>query len=355
MQVLEYMKRYGHEQLCVYSDPDANLRAFIAIHDTTLGPACGGVRIWPHQTEDDAIVDVLRLARAMTYKWAVAGLAMGGGKALIMANPHTDKTEVMFHAFGRFVETLKGRYITTEDVGCISRDLEWVSKETKHVAGLPLSQGGSGDPSVMTGLGVYQGMRACARQTWGSDSLFGRTVALQGFGHVASYLAEHLLKDGAQLIVTDINKEALDRAQRLEGVTVVAPENIYDTHCDIFSPNALGGILNKDTIPLLKCEVICGGANNQLWGEQDAKRIEARGILYAPDYVVNAGGIINISVEMQGSYEPERAREKTLHIYDTLEEVIIVARQRGITTAEAADHIAEKRLRGVRKTIHHPS
>ena len=352
MKILEYMEQRGFEQLCVYSDPEAGLRAFIAIHDTTLGPALGGCRVWPHKTEDEALLDVLRLARAMTYKSAAAGLPFGGGKALIMADPHTDKTEAMFRAFGRFVESLGGRYLTTEDVGTTMRDMEWVAQETEHVTGLPEHYDSSGDPSQVTGFGVYLGMKACAREVWDTDSLEGRTIALQGFGKVAGALTHHLLEEeeGIKLIASDISEEALEHAREHEEITVVGPNELFDVECDIFAPCALGGVLNKGTIPRLKCKIVCGGANNQLAEEQDARRLQERGILYAPDYIVNAGGVINISCEVGMLYSEEAAMDKAVRIFDTMSQVIALAKARGTTTAQAADTLAEERLLSVRKT-----
>ena len=348
MRITEYMESHGHEQLSFWTDPSAGLRAFIAIHDTTLGPALGGVRIWPHETEEVAVLDVLRLSRAMTYKAAVAGLPLGGGKALIMADPRTDKTEAMFRSFGRFVETLGGRYIATEDVGASAQDLEWTSRETQHVVGLPEASGGSGNPAGVTGFGVYQAMRACARATWNTDSLEGRTVAVQGFGNVATSLADHLLKAGATLVATDLMEEKRAKAAALDGVRVVDLDEIYDVPCDIFAPCALGGVLNADTIPRLQCPVICGSANNQLAEDADAARLAQRGILYAPDYVVNAGGLINVSFELGRKYDPDAAMAKASRIYETTERVIYLAKAEGITTASAADAIAEERLAAVR-------
>ena len=349
MRVLDYMERHGHEQLSVWTDPTVGLRAFIAIHDTTLGPALGGVRIWPYESEEAAVLDVLRLSRAMTYKSAVASLPLGGGKALIMADSRTDKTEGMFRSFGRFVDSLGGRYIVTEDVGASPRDLEWASHETKHVVGLSKELGGSGNPSGVTGFGIYQAMRACAVATWGSDSLKGRTVAIQGFGNVANALSKHLLKAGAKLLVTDIHEEKLAEVRSVEGVTVVAQDEILRAECDIFAPCALGGILNAETVPQLRCQVVCGGANNQLAEDADAERLAQRGILYAPDYVANAGGVINVSYEVGRAYSADAALEKTSHIYDTMERVIATARTQGITTARAADALAEEHLDDARK------
>ena len=349
MNVLEYMERYGYEQLSVYTDTGVGLRAFIAIHDTTLGPALGGVRVWPHATEDEAVMDVLRLGRAMTYKSAAAGLPFGGGKGLVMADPHKEKTEALMRAFGRFVDTLGGRYLTTEDVGMSLLDLEWIAEETEYVTGLPLSRGGSGETSQMTGFGILQGMKACARDVWGMDSLEGRVIAIQGFGHVAGALTHHLLEEKARLIVTDIHEEALDRARENEGIQIVGPEEIYDVECDIFSPCALGGVLNEKTIPRLKCKIVCGGANNQLLTGEDGDALQRRDILYAPDYIVNAGGVINISCEVGTTYSEEAALEKTARIYDTMEQVISMAKSQEITTAQAADRLAEERIEQARR------
>ncbi|MDE2860527.1 MAG: Glu/Leu/Phe/Val dehydrogenase [Chloroflexota bacterium] len=348
MNVTDYMEAHGHEQLSVYTDPEAGLRAFIAIHDTTLGPAVGGVRIWPHRTEQEAIVDVLRLARGMTYKSAAAGLNMGGGKALIIASAQ-DKSEAMMRAFGRFVDTLGGRYVTTEDVGATLRDLEHVAQETEYVVGLPVSQGGSGDPSIMTAFGIYRGMKACALDVWGSESLEGRTVALQGFGKVATRLAGHLTNERARLVVSEIDPAGLERARQANLETLDDPSAIYDQECDIFAPCALGGILNDDTIPRLRCRIVAGAANNQLLEDRHSSTLQSKGILYAPDYIINAGGVINISLEMEGEYDETLAAERTGRIYDTLQQVMDTARSRDITTAQAADRLAEERIEAVRR------
>ncbi len=346
MEILEYMERHGHEQLLICHEPSQGLKAFIAIHDTTLGPGCGGLRVWPHASEDDAIMDVLRLSRAMTYKSAVAGLNLGGGKALIMADPRTEKSEAMLRAFGRHVDSLGGRYVTTEDVGMTPQDLEYIAEETEHVVGLPESLGGSGDTSVMTGLGVYLGMKAAAKATWGDDDLSGRTVAFQGFGNVGSNTARHLLEEGAKLVVTDIYESATQQAAEM-GASIVSPDDIYDVECDIFSPCALGGTLNETTIPRLKCGIAAGGANNQLLSDADGDLLKERGITYAPDYVVNAGGIINVGCEIGGVYRQDRALELTRRIYQTTLDVIETARAGGVTTNVAADRIAERRIASV--------
>jgi len=356
MKIFDYMTSNGYEQLVMSTDPGAGLRAIIAIHDTTLGPACGGLRIWPYATEEEAIQDALRLARAMTYKSAAAGLPLGGGKAVIIADSRTQKTEALLRAYGRFLDTLGGRYLTTTDVGSTGRDLEEIYNETKYVVGLPTTAGGSGDTSIMTGLGIYMGIKACAREVWSSDSLAGKKIAMQGFGKVATHTAHHLLKEDAHLVVSDIDEEALDRARDL-GLKVVAPEKIYDVECDIFSPCAMGGVLNKDTIPRITSRVVAGGANNQLLTDSDGDDLHRRGILYAPDYLINAGGIINISAEVGMPYNAERAREKTERIYEIMGRIIQISKQEEITTARAADRLAEQRLASVRaiKQIYRPN
>lgn len=348
MKLWEYMVRYDYEQLVLCHDSGTGLRAAIAIHDTTLGPALGGVRMWPYATEEDALMDVLRLARGMTYKAAVAGLDLGGGKAVIIGDPLHDKTEAMFRSLGRFVESLGGRYVATEDVGTTMRDMEYISTETSHVTGLPVSLGGSGDPSPITALGVHEAMKACAVEAFDSDSLKGKTVALQGVGKVGSCLAELLHKDGAKLIVADMNADRAQRAKKEFGAEVVAAQDIYDVECDIFSPCALGATLSHQTIPRLHCRIVCGGANNQLEDEEDSFRLERKRILYAPDYVVNGGGIINLAREFAG-YQEDVARERTLAIYQTMQRVFARAEKERITPAQAADRMAEERIQSVRQ------
>jgi leucine dehydrogenase len=348
MDILKYMEEHGHEQIVMCSEPSVGLRAFIAVHDTTLGPAVGGVRIWPYETEEAAILDVLRLSHAMTYKAAAAHVPLGGGKAVIMADSRKDKTEAMLRAYARYVDTLGGRYITTTDVGSSTRDLEYIALETKHVVGMPISIGGSGDTSTLTGLGVYMGMKACAKAVWGSDSLLDRTVAMQGFGKVAYRTAKHLLEEGACLVVTDIYAGALEKAREM-GATVVEPEGIYDVPCDIFSPCALGGTLNAGTIPRLKCRIVAGGANNQLLTTEDGTELHRRGILYAPDYIINSGGIINVSCELGSAYSLERATDMTERIYETMERVLDISSRDEIPTSQAADRLAEERISSVRQ------
>ena len=251
-------------------------------------------------------------------------------------------------AFGRFVESLDGRYITTEDVGANTQDMEWIAQETSHVTGRPVNLGGSGDPSEMTAYGIYQGMKACIMEVWGTDSLEGRSIAIQGFGNVASKLAHHLLEEDARLIVTDISQWTLDRARELDLEVLEDPLAIYGVDCDVFAPCALGGILNDDTIPRLRCKVVAGSANNQLLDDCHGAMLQQKGILYAPDYILNAGGIINISLEMGQTYDRDAALEKVAHIYNTVNRVIYLARTNGITTAQAADRLAEERIAAMR-------
>ena len=348
MEFIDYMQANGHEELAVWTDPLAGVKAFIAIHDRTLGPALGGVRIWPHPTDEAAIMDVLRLSLAMTYKSAAAGLPLGGGKGLIVADPHTDKTEAMFRSYGRFVDSLGGRYVTTEDVGADAQNMAWVATETEHVVGLSEESGGSGNPAAVTGYGVFQAMRACAESVWGSDTLRDRRIAIQGFGNVATSLAHHLADAGAELIVTDVYDEARQRAALLPRTATVDADAIYDVECDVFAPCALGGVLSEATIPRLKCAIVCGAANNQLATPQDADRLAARNILYAPDYIANAGGVTNVYFELGGPYDRGAAMAKTAEIHATMTRVIETARRQCVTTAAAADCIAEARLQGAR-------
>lgn len=333
-----------HEQVVVCSDPKVGLRAIIAIHNTTLGPALGGTRMWPYESEQDAIRDVLRLSRGMTYKAAVAGLNLGGGKAVIIGNPKTDKNEALFRSYGRFVEGLAGRYITAEDVGVTVRDMEFVRMETKYVTGISRALGGSGDPSSVTALGTYMGMKACAKNVYGSDSLKGKKVAIQGAGAVSSHLAEMLKKEGASIFICDIFSEKVNRVAYDVGAEVVHPDQIYDVDADVFSPCALGGTLNSDTIPRLKCAIVAGCANNQLDDETvHGEMLIDRGILYAPDYVINAGGLINVANELEG-YNREYAHEQASRIYDTIATILDLASTENIPTYEASNRLAERRL-----------
>ncbi len=348
MKVFEYMGKFGFEQLVVCYDKTSGLRALIAIHDTTLGPALGGTRFWNYETEDQAIEDVLRLARGMTYKASAAGLNLGGGKGVIWGDAKKDKSEELWRAFGRFVQSLNGRYITAEDVGTTVQDMDLVNLETDHVTGVSKAKGSSGDPSPKTAFGVFRGMQACAKEAWGSDDLKGKVVAVQGVGNVGYYLCKHLHEVGAKQIVCDINQEAIDRVVKEFGVEVVAPDEIYGVDCDIFSPNALGAVANDETIKQFKCKVIAGGANNVLAEDKHGDMLKEKGILYAPDYVINAGGLMNVADELTG-YNEERALAKISTIYDNVAKVIEIAKRDNIPTYQAADRMAEERIERVGK------
>lgn len=356
MEVFVGMRKHGYEQVVFCYNQIAGLKAIIAIHDTTLGPALGGLRLWPYPTEEEAIVDVLRLARGMTYKAAAAGLNLGGGKSVIIGDPKRDKSEALFRAFGRFVQSLGGRYITAEDVGTTEEDMDYVHMETGYVTGASSSFGSGGDPSPATAFGTWQGMKAASKAVFGTENLAGITVAMQGVGHVGYHLARHLRDEGVKLVVSDINAEATTRAREELGAAVVDVDAIYDVPCDIFSPCALGATINPKTLPRLQCRVIAGCANNQLLTEADGDAVTARQILYAPDYVINAGGLINVADELEG-YNRDRAYKKISGIYANILRVIAIAKDEGIPTYRAADRLAEERIRrvGEQKRIHLPA
>jgi leucine dehydrogenase len=349
-ELFDTITRHDHEQVVFCSDKASGLKAIIAIHNTTLGPALGGVRMWTYKSDHDALHDVLRLSRGMTYKASAAGLNLGGGKAVIIGDPRMHKTEELFRAFGRFVEGLGGRYITAEDVGTSVQEMVYILSETKYVTGIPFELGGSGDPSPVTAYGTYVGIKACVNVRYGSDSLAGKRVAIQGAGHVASALAKHLADDGAKVFIADIYPEKAQEVGKNTGATVIAPEKILSMDCDIFAPAALGGVINDETIGELKCEIVSGPANNQLADEHiHAKILADRGILYAPDYVINAGGLINVASELEG-YSQVRALKQAESIYDTLKRIMIRSKEEGITTVQAANHIAEDRINAIGKT-----
>jgi leucine dehydrogenase len=337
------MSAYAHEQLLLCHEPSCGYFGIIAIHDTTLGPALGGTRFWHYSSTEEAIIDALRLARGMSYKSAVAGLNLGGGKAVIVGDNHRSDREALFRAHGKFVESLKGRYITAEDVGTSPADMEYVRMETRSVAGL---HGRSGDPSPVTAYGVYMGMKATAKVRWGSDSLAGKKVLVQGCGHVAFSLCRHLAAEGARLVVTDIDPEKVQQVVEATRAEAVAPDAIYDVPADIYSPNALGATINDDTLARLKVEIIAGGANNQLAEERHGEALERRGLLYAPDYVINAGGVINVYGELMG-WDLDRAKRKAGEIYDTLLRIFATASSQKVPSFRAADQVGEERIHAV--------
>jgi leucine dehydrogenase len=347
-----------HEQLVFCSRPEVGLKAIVAIHDTTLGPALGGTRMWNYRSEKEAIKDVLRLSRGMTYKAAISGLNFGGGKAVIIGDSRTDKTEPMFRAFGKFIDGLGGRYFTAEDVGMTEREMSWIHTETNYVTGTPKSLGRSGDPSPVTAYGVYMGMKAAAKKAYGSDSLSGKRIGIQGAGSVATHLARHLKNENATLFVTDIFEEKALKLADKTGAKVVTPDEIYTFDLHILSPCALGGVINDDTIPHLSCDIIAGGANNILDDEQKhGLMLQDRGILYTPDYVINAGGIINISSELNThGYNEKLAMDKTSEIYDTVLNIFDYAEHHNLTPVEASNILAEERIQKIAslQTIYKP-
>ncbi len=347
MRYFETIAEMGHEQVVFCHDKASGYRGIIAIHDTTLGPALGGCRFWNYASEDAAIVDALRLSRGMTYKNAVAGLNLGGGKSVIIGDNTAANREMLFRAHGRFVDSLGGRYVTAEDVGTTVEDMDFVHMETKHVTGLGSK---SGDPSSVTAHGVFRAIQASAFQQWGSDRLDSRTIAIQGLGHVGYYLAKALHAAGAKLIVTDIDAGRVRRVVDEMGATAVALDEIYRAKADIFTPCALGGVINDDTIPQLKVAIVAGAANNQLLEDRHGDALEARGILYAPDYVANAGGVINVSGELTG-WSRERSLRKADEIYQTVLSVFRLALEADIPTYQAADRVAEQRILAVRGMI----
>jgi len=344
MKYFERVQKEGHEQVSFFHDPGTGLKAIIAIHNTALGPALGGTRMWNYASEDEALEDVLRLSRGMTYKAAAAGLRLGGGKAVIIGNPKTDKTEALFRAFGKCVNALGGRYITAEDVGTSVKDMEFVSEETAHVTGVDESKGGGGDPSPLTAFGTLQGIKAAVKHKMKREDLRGLTVAVQGVGHVGWHLSDLLKKEGAKVIDSDIDFAACQRAEReLKIDGIVNPDEIYGVQCDVFAPCALGAVINDQTLPQLKCQIVAGAANNQLATERHGVEIERRGIAYAPDYVINAGGLMNVYVELEG-YSPERAYRICSGIYNNVAQVFQISDRQGIPTYQAADALVEQRL-----------
>jgi leucine dehydrogenase len=343
-EVFSELSRRDHEQVVFCRDEVSGLRAIVAIHNTVLGPALGGVRMFPYKSEKDALIDALRLSRGMTYKAAVSGLNLGGGKAVVIGDPKKDKSELLWRAFGRFLEGLGGRYITAEDAGTTMQDMEYIRMETSWVVGISRSLGGSGDPSPVTALGVFSGMRAAVEEKLNRSTLNGLKVAVQGCGHVGNNLVGHLVRAGAKVTVADIDAEAVKRTVAEYQVEAVAPDSIYDVPCDIFAPCAMGGILNEKTIPRLKCGIIAGAANNQLANEkEDASSLMEKRILYSPDFVINAGGLINVANELEG-YNQERALTQAKGIYAILKDIFERARRDSVPTFRAANNLAMDRL-----------
>jgi leucine dehydrogenase len=351
MGVMDLIGVMGHEQVLYCHDKETQLKAIVAIHDTTLGPALGGCRFWNYRDETEALIDVLRLSRGMTYKASVAGLRLGGGKAVIIGNPSRLKSEKFFRAFGAFVNSLNGRYITAEDVNITVEDMSNIAKETRYVSGL---SGGSGDPSPLTALGVFYGIKASIEYKTRNSALRGLSVAVQGCGAVGRNLCKLLHEEGVRLIVSDLNRSSADFIAKEFGAKVVGVEEIHRVEADVFSPCALGGILNEKSIPELQAPIVAGAANNQLLDEQrDGIRLKEKGLLYAPDYVINAGGLINVAHELSG-YSDELAKSDTKRIYQTTLKVFEIAQKNNITTNQASDELALKRINEVKTLNKHP-
>ncbi len=351
--VFDDMHGGGHELIMFCNDRDTGLKSIIAVHNTTLGPGVGGVRMWPYESEDAAITDALRLSRGMTYKNALAGLNFGGGKAVIIGDSRKDKSEALLRRFGMFVNNLGGKYYTAEDVGMTEHDMELMGHETPYVMGKSLLTGGSGDPSVITAYGTYLGIKATLKQATGNESLADKSITIQGVGAVGADLARYLARDGAKLYIYDIYSDRLSEVVKDTGAEVLKEDEVYSRPVDVFSPCALGATINPDTIHYLNCQIIAGAANNQLLDEKrDGKLLQEKGILYAPDFAINAGGIINISVEYEGyGYNKERALHKAERIYDTLLKIFNIAIEKNITTHEAAVWLAEERIERLSKNF----
>ncbi len=345
MDLFDQIADMGHERVLVCSNPEVGLRAIIALHSTVLGPGLGGVRMWPFESFEEAMVDALRLSRGMTYKAAAAGLNLGGGKAVILGDPKKDKSEALFRAFGRYIESLGGLYITAEDVGTDMEDMEVILTETQWVTGKSPARGGSGDPSPVTAHGVLQGIKAAVRWRFDDADLAGRSVAIQGLGSVGYHLAEYLAAEGAKLFGADIDADQVERAREELGLEPVPLGDILGVDCDVLAPCALGAVLNESTIPQLNCGIVAGAANNQLADEdRDGQALFERGILYAPDFMINAGGLINVYNELGGSYNRERALRMTRTIYLNLMRAFEVSKLEAVPTNEAADRVAEERI-----------
>lgn len=346
MELFDYLEKYDCEQLIFCRDANTGLKAIISINDTTLGPALGGTRIWDYESEEDAIIDALRLARGMTYKNAAAGLNIGGGKAVIIGDAGKIKSEELFRVFGRYIEGLGGRYITAEDVNTTTQDMAYVNDETDFVVGL---EGKSGDPSPVTAFGVFRGIQAAVDEVYGSDDLTGKVVAVQGLGAVGYKLCKRLYEAGAKLYVTDIKKEIIEMAVEEFDATPVTPDEIYNIDCDIFAPCAMGAIINDFTVEKLKCKIVAGSANNQLAEEKHGEMLMEKGILYIPDFVINSGGVINVYEEMKG-YNKERAMARASTIYESVKKIIVISKEQNISTNKAAERMAEERIEKIGKT-----
>jgi len=348
--IFDELARNDHEQVVFCNDSDTGLRAIIGIHNTVLGPALGGTRMWDYTSDGEALTDVLRLARGMTYKAAISGLNLGGGKAVIIGDADKLKNEALLRRFGRFVESLNGKYVTAEDVNMSPEDMEYIAMETKHVTGLSESIGGGGDPSPVTAYGVYVGMKAAAKKAFGNDSLNGKRVSVQGTGHVGMYLLEYLAKENVKLFVSDFNEKRAKEAAAKFDAEVVGLDEIYDLDVDVYSPCALGATINDDTISRMKCRIIAGAANNQLADEKvHGEELIKHDIIYAPDFLINAGGLINVGIDYLGGWSKDRVYRKTERIYQTTLDIFKLSEKEGISTQKSAMKLAEKRIHEIAK------
>src|ERR1700761_2242971 len=347
--IFNQLGAFGHQKVVYCNDAETGLKAIIAIHDTTLGPALGGTRMWAYKTEEDALHDVLRLSKSMTYKSAIAGLNLGGGKAVIIGDSRKDKTEALLRKFGRFIKNLNGEFIVAENVGTNPRNMEYIRMETQHVTGVPESIGGSGDPTPVAARGVFMGIKAAVKELYGNDNLTGKSVIVQGVGHVGENLVKLLRDEKAKVYASDINEERAGQVAKKYGAQMVANNNIFDIDADIYSPCALGATVNTQTISKLKCAIIAGSANNQLDDEQvHGQMLLDKGILFAPDYVINAGGIIICYSELMG-FSKKRTIQLTENIYEATRNVLKLSKAENISTIEAANKIAEKRIADIKK------
>ena len=348
--IFEQISAFSHEQLVFCNDEYTGLKAIIGIHNTVLGPALGGTRMWNYSSEAEALRDVLRLSRGMTFKAAISGLNLGGGKAVIIGDAGRMKTEALLRRFGRFIESLNGKYVTAEDVNMTPDDMEFISMETQYVTGLSERLGGSGDPSPFTAYGVFMGMKACAKEAYGKDSLAGKTVAVQGAGHVGYYLIKHLTEEGSKVIVADIDEDKIRNVTRDFKVDVLDEKNVFDADCDIYAPCALGAVINDLSLKRLKCDIVAGGANNQLEDEEKhGQLLMEKGILYAPDFLINSGGLINVGIDYLGNYSRERVFKKVERIYQTVLDIIHKTKTEKIPAQEAAIRLAQKRIDDIGK------
>ena len=347
--VLGLMAEMEHENVMFFNDNETGLKGIIAVHDTTIGPSLGGCRIWNYQNEQDAVLDVLRLSRGMTFKSAISGIDLGGGKAVIISPNKEQRTEKYWRKFGQFVDRLNGSYITAEDVGTSTREISYIMQETRHVAGKPVESGGTGDPSPFTAYGVFLGLKASVKEAFGSDDLTGKKIAVQGIGHVGKYLVDHLTKAGAKVYITDIHEDNLKAVAKESGATVVGINEIYDLDVDVYAPCALGATINTDTIGRLKCAVIAGAANNQLADEQvHGQLLLDKGILYAPDFLINAGGVISCYREVRELSEKE-AMKYIDDIYSKTLQIFARSKEEKVPTQEAAIRIAKERIMRAKK------